>query len=70
MHKGPLRGHGLFFEGAAFDERGRRVRTQGTGGTGHALCQCGATSDTLTSGGQRQEWHREHKTEIVKEMKR
>lgn len=65
MHTGPLRGHGLFYEGAAFDDRGHRVRSQGTGGTGHGLCQCGAKSDTLTSGGQRRDWHRQHKTDIV-----
>lgn len=67
MQKTQLAGHGLQFEGAAFEMVGgqpQRVRWQGTGGTGFALCSCGEASPVLTSGGARKRWHRDHKVAV------
>lgn len=34
-------------------------------GPGLGRCLCGATSETLTTNAARQQWHREHKAEIL-----
>ena len=58
-----VQGHGLWFEGAAFDSHGRRVQS-GTGGLGQAKCRCGWMSDVLSSGGARRRAHAEHKRQV------
>jgi hypothetical protein len=64
-----LSGHELFYEGAAYDAKGK-YRVQeiwgGTGGTGSGKCSCGALSPELTSGAQRKAWHRGHKDQVRK----
>lgn len=57
--------HGLWFEGAAFDETGRRIKAYGTGGIGRAHCRCGVVSPVLKSGNARKAWHREHKRKMM-----
>ncbi|MDQ8040652.1 hypothetical protein RDI86_02195 [Cellulosimicrobium sp. XJ-DQ-B-000] len=63
-----LAGHELLWEGAPHEKRANgtfsRRWGQGTGGTGHGLCSCGASSGEMTSGTQRKKWHREHKQQI------
>jgi hypothetical protein len=65
-----VRGHALRHEGAPHgrnrDGEWERIGYWGgTGGQGHALCECGATSDLLGSSTQRKAWHREHKAHVV-----
>lgn len=61
-----LSGHDLFYEGAAYDDRGHRRLSLhgGTGGVGKGKCMCGALSPKLDSGSQRKRWHRAHKVEV------
>lgn len=59
-----MNGHGLVAEGAAFDDRGVRVRWNSVGGTGRARCACGEESAVLPSASARKRWHRQHKAEV------
>lgn len=59
-------GHGLLFEGAAFDQFGDRIGWWSTtGNAGHAKCECGALSEELPSGNARRRWHAEHKATLI-----
>lgn len=54
-----VKGHGLRYEGAAFDEHGKYV---GRGlREGRGKCSCGEFSPVLYSDSARKRWHREHK---------
>lgn len=57
-------GHTLRYEGAPFDDEGRRATAFSTGGRGRAKCSCGELSPVLDSGYQRKRWHREHKKAV------
>jgi hypothetical protein len=73
MRRTNLKGHALIAEGEPHNGSGLRIgRWQSTGGSGHALCECGTLSELLDSVTQRQHWHREvHKAEVrVKEEQR
>lgn len=62
-------GHMLVREGAAHawnGDRYERIFTWGVGGTGKALCSCGATSKVLKTGAARKVWHRQHKQIITR----
>lgn len=61
----PLKGHGLWFEGAPHDDHGKRIGWRGVSGEGRARCSCGALSEPLPSASQRKAWHRTHKAEVV-----
>lgn len=72
--KGPLPGHGLANEGAAYAVAGCELPDGGVVhshrlpvGTreGHARCSCGVFSGHLPSGGQRKKWHRDHKADVA-----
>lgn len=69
----PIKGHRLMHEGAPHDEDGHRIdtgfRDSTAAGTGHALCECGASSEELPSRNKRAAWHRKHKTEIREQQK-
>lgn len=54
-------GHGLQFEGRAYDDDARWVLY---GKTGRGLCSCGELSPVLPSIAARKRWHREHKAEV------
>jgi hypothetical protein len=58
-------GHTLRFEGAAYDDHGRRITGGTTAGTGRGRCSCGTLSEVLDSANQRRAWHRQHKAEQV-----
>lgn len=61
-------GHALISEGAAHDADGRRLYCpNNSGGSGRALCSCGALSEVLPSGAARKRWHAlVHKPVMVK----
>ena len=65
-------GHELRAEGAAHVDRcGRPYReSMRLGGTGFAVCSCGARSETLDSNPKRKQWHREHKAAVLAEADR
>lgn len=62
-------GHTLASEGAPYvvniEKQTVRARGGGSGGTGRALCSCGALSEILHSGRARKDWHRAHKAEMA-----
>lgn len=58
--KGTTMKHTLKADGAAFSEDGERFQLDTTGGNGHALCSCGATSGILKSRAARKLWHKGH----------
>jgi len=57
-------GHTLRCEGAAFDEKGRRISWRTTGGEGRAKCSCGELSHVMFSANRRKQWHRDHKASL------
>jgi len=73
-----MTGHGLQDEGAAYSSihctegpckkqvTVKRLTPGGTGGEGHALCECGELSGHLETGNARDRWHKGHKTELAK----
>jgi hypothetical protein len=56
--------HALPCSGERDDEPVRVGNYSSTGGWGHGLCQCGATSPHLSSANQRKAWHVGHKAEV------
>ena len=64
-----VKGHWLMNEGAPHDDDGVRMKATlgrwSTSGEGRAKCSCGELSEVLPSGSRRQQWHREHKAEVV-----
>lgn len=68
MRRTNIRDHALRSEGAPYvgsDEYPWvRVYPNHGGGTGHALCECGATSGVLMSDGARKSWHADHKAQV------
>lgn len=67
-----LRGEGMPFATADCQEGRCNSRREvinywggGVGGDGHAMCSCGATSGHLASGGQRKQWHADHKAMVA-----
>lgn len=57
-----LKGHGLLFEGKAYQENGSPFSWSEKVGCGK--CSCGALSPVLPSKRKRQQWHRQHKDEV------
>lgn len=57
-----LVGHGLRYEGSAFEREGLRARD--FSGPGMALCECGTYSPLIKNRAQRQQWHKDHKDDI------
>ena len=61
-----LKGHVLLREGDPFDHRKRMIRAlHNTPTPGRAMCECGAMSKVLPSGGARKRWHKEHKAAMT-----
>lgn len=58
-------GHTIMGNGAAYTPTGARINYTSTGGSGSALCSCGATSPTYSTRDQRRTWHRQHKTATI-----
>lgn len=69
----PLPGHALAYKGAALTPGGDPIHPSqfwtGTGGQGHAKCECGAISPEVGGRKYRRAWHVEHKTAIRNEYK-
>lgn len=67
----PIKGHGLRLAGAPYVRHGRRapvpLHTSGKTitGVGMALCECGWLSETLSSSGERQQAHDDHRRDIA-----
>ena len=59
-------GHTLVYEGAPFDNTGKRIGWTGTGGWGYGRCSCGYASRwEYEFGSERKAWHNEHKRAVM-----
>lgn len=59
-------GHTLAFEGAPHTDEGHRDGRWGAAGSGRAKCSCGDLSDVLSTTRARKQWHRDHKTDVMR----
>lgn len=67
VHTGTrLVGHGLRYEGAAFQRYANGVDNlmREQSGPGYAKCECGALSPWLSNRSQRKTWHKDHKDDL------
>lgn len=64
MRNTRLAGHALRGEGKACTAHPTRKYELTHSSRGRGLCSCGGKSPVLTTNGQRQRWHRDHKQAI------